>query len=72
MIPDVHRWNSSRKSNIICELGETNKGVKIARTIGQQNSDPGDEILHRETKWIKFSGAPTISSKLAHRNKIRD
>ena len=46
------------------------EGVEVARTITLDDLGLGAEVLHRETKMIKFDRNKIISGELTDRNKI--
>jgi hypothetical protein len=68
VMPNVYYVNSRGEGTLVCNGRRTIKRVKIIEVIGPQDCVLGDEILHRETKGIKFNRTPIVFSKFAHRD----
>jgi hypothetical protein len=51
-VPMIHIGDSSEEDNIIVVRGEASERVEITKATGPQNLSLGDEILHREAKFL--------------------
>jgi hypothetical protein len=56
--------------DVIASLCEPDERVEITRAIRPQYCVPGEKILHRETKQIKFNRTQILTSEFEHKYNI--